>query len=120
MTIMDSVRTWPTPKKVIAGVGVPLAIVGGGLLAYDLATMTSSEDTARDSCERQVSAQAKYPGSVNFVLWGDRDPDNGDGTYTYSGTVDFANGFGTPVRHFFACKINGPGEVDSVEVVSLS
>ena len=63
MTITDNIRTWPTPKKIIIGVGVPLALVGGGLLAYDIATMTSSEDTARDSCERQVTAQAKYPGS---------------------------------------------------------
>lgn len=120
MNITQSIKAWPTPKKIIAGVGVPLAIVGGGLLAYDLATMTTSEDVARNSCERQVTAQAKYPGSVNFVLWGEREPKNDDGTYSYSGTVDFANGYGTPVRHFFTCKINGPGEVDAVEVVDLS
>ena len=120
MNITQSIKAWPTPKKIISGVGVPLAIVGGGLLAYDFATMTTSEDVARNSCERQVTAQAKYPGSVDFVLWGTREPKNDDGTYSYSGTVDFANGYGTPVRHFFTCKINGPGEVDSVEVVSLS
>lgn len=120
MSIVQNIKTWPTPKKIVVGAGMPLAIVGAGLLAYDLTGGTSRETLARESCERQVTAQAKYPGSVNFVLWGTRDPDNGDGTFTFSGSVDFANGFGTPVRHFFTCKINGPGELDAVEVVDLS
>ena len=107
-------------KPLVIGAAVA-AVALAGFATYDIvSTMPNPERDARESCERQVTAQAKYPGSVDFVLWGTRDPDNGDGTYTYSGSVDFANGYGTPVRHFFTCKINGPGEVDAVEVVSLS
>lgn len=119
MSIAEKVQTWPTAKKIVVGVGAPLAIAGAGLLAYDIASMTSSEDLARESCERQVTAQAKYPGSVDFVLWGERDPKNDDGTFTFSGTVDFANGYGAPVRHFFTCKIPGAGGVGDVEVLKL-
>lgn len=117
MTVMENIKTWPLGKKIVVGVGAPLAIVGAGLLAADIASSVSRpEKIARESCERQVTLHAKYPGSVNFIRWSERDPKNGDGTYSYSGTVDFANGWGTPVRHFFYCDIKGPGGLDEVEV----
>lgn len=118
---MDATAPKRSPYKVPLIVGASVVAVAlAAFVTYDLiSTMPNPEQDARESCERQVTAQAKYPGAVEFVQWGTMEAKNDDGSYGFSGTVEFANGFGVPVRHFFTCNITDNIFDDTVEVMEL-
>lgn len=76
-----------------------------------------------EECREKVIDHAKYPGGVNFPeeinIWSTDSIINLSRTYRAYGEVDFPNGYGTPVRQYYACTIvvnTGDIEESTVEV----
>lgn len=101
-------KTWT--KFAIAGT----AIVGIAVTAHIVSSEylnQLSEETAIQKCEQLVTADAKYPGGVQFLepdkVWASYPEQEFtiQRVYHIDGEVDFPNGFGTPVRHSYTCEI---------------
>ncbi|WP_168164029.1 hypothetical protein [Corynebacterium sp. HMSC072A02] len=82
-------------------------------------------EAAIEHCEKYVTFHAKYPGGVSFPeeieLGTSASITDSTRVYVGFGAVDFPNGWGTPVRHYYSCNItvkNGEIEDESVEVLS--
>lgn len=76
-----------------------------------------------EECREKVIDHAKYPGGVSFPeeidIWSTDSIILPSRTYRAYGEVDFPNGFGTPVRQYYACTIvvsTGDIEESTVDV----
>lgn len=79
---------------------IPLALASCG---------SSDAKEARDLCEQDTIARSKYPAAAEVMISETEDM-KGENKIVVSGHADFANGFGTPVRHTFFCSVSTSGK----------
>jgi len=78
---------------------------------WGILKVSEKEDdrAALEECREKVIEHAKYPGGVSFPeeidIWSNDSIVNLSRTYRAYGEVDFPNGYGTPVRQYYACTI---------------
>ena len=78
---------------------------------WGILKISEKEDdrAALEECREKVIAHAKYPGGVSFPeeidIWSTDSITEIPRTYRAYGEVDFPNGYGTPVRQYYACTI---------------
>ncbi|WP_411708092.1 hypothetical protein ACLI1L_000769 [Corynebacterium sp. LaCa117] len=92
---------------------------------WGILKVSEKEDdrAALEECREKVIEHAKYPGGVSFPeeidIWSTDSITEIPRTYRAYGEVDFPNGYGTPVRQYYACTIvvdTGDIEDSTVEV----
>lgn len=92
---------------------------------WGILKVSEKEDdrAALEECREKVIEHAKYPGGVSFPeeidIWSTDSITEVPRTYRAYGEVDFPNGWGTPVRQYYACTIvvdMGDIEDSTVEV----
>lgn len=69
-------------------------------------------------CKSRIESALVSPTSAKFSNDPERLFDNGDGTYSLSGTVDASNSFGAILRKTWTCTVSGSG--DDVRVISAT
>ncbi|MGV0411537.1 hypothetical protein [Corynebacterium marquesiae] len=78
---------------------------------WGILKVSEKEDdrAALEECREKVIEHAKYPGGVSFPeeidIWSTDSITEIPRTYRAYGEVDFPNGWGTPVRQYYACTI---------------
>ncbi|MFW9146101.1 hypothetical protein ACOJAK_12430 [Corynebacterium striatum] len=97
-----------------------IALFAVGIYAILKSAAHADRQAALDACEQGIIDRAKYPGGVSFPeeidIWTTASLTDINRTYRAYGDVDFPNGYGTPVREYYACTIT----VDSGEVVDAT
>lgn len=84
-----------------------LAIAAVSMLIIVLALSAgfyARERAAISACHDAAIEQAKYPGAAEIVATNTEIDSVSALSFHVSGAVDFANGWGTPVRHTYFCN----------------
>ncbi|MDK6807698.1 hypothetical protein QP365_08960 [Corynebacterium aurimucosum] len=86
------------------------------------ASEKEDDRAALEECREKIIDHAKYPGGVSFPeeidIWSNDSIINISRTYRAYGEVDFPNGYGTPVRQYYACTIVvNTGDIEDSTVV---
>jgi len=103
------------PFVPLISLAVVAAVVPTAAIAWNEFRTNRILAAVDEACRESVTEWAKYPGGVQFPdeLEFEQDDNNGD-VWRSTGVVDFPNGWGTPVRQDFSCRIS----MDGTEVVS--
>lgn len=102
---------------------VVLALFAAAIWGILKVSEKEDDRAALEECREKVIEHAKYPGGVSFPeeidIWSTDSITEIPRTYRAYGEVDFPNGYGTPVRQYYACTImvdTGDIEDSTVEV----
>ncbi|GAB3692304.1 hypothetical protein [Corynebacterium nasicanis] len=118
----------PRPRPTLASKGwiwalavlLFAAICLGAMVAWAQHREGRIVAAATEACQESITEYAKYPGGVSFPHDMEFTPGKTDREIlTSEGTVDFPNGWGTPVRHDYTCLaiVKGPDDVIPLAVV---
>lgn len=100
-----------------------LALFAATIVVILKVSEKEDDRAALEECREKVIEHAKYPGGVSFPeeidIWSTDSITEIPRTYRAYGGVDFPNGYGTPVRQYYACTIvvnTGDTEESTVDV----
>lgn len=88
-------------------IGLAAVVVAAIIIAAIVALTTGGRERAAvAACHEDTLDRAKYPGAAEIVTTHIEKDDEVDNQFHVSGTADFPNGWGTPVRQTYLCAAN--------------